>query len=197
MRIRSIKGVLAALVLWGSMTGVQAAEISISPLHQEVMLGNQIMLLLYADFRDEAALGGGLDIFFDSAGMAFAEFNFMAAESVGDDPDFRRMPDVLDGELNGLAFGNFEGMHGRSLIGMLTLDTLAVGDYQLTMAANEGGPPDQPGPFVSFVTGMEMSINFTGASISIIAQAVPVPAAIWLMLGGLGLLGGLARRKNS
>jgi hypothetical protein len=173
----------------------QAASLSVTPISSRVALGDQIILMLYADFRDDPALGGGFDVFFDSSGLDYGAWIFMAPESVGDDPDFRRQPDVLPGELNGIAFGNFEGMFGRSLIGFLTLDALAVGSYDITLANNEGGPPSNPGPFVSFTTGLPMAIDFHGTTVQVIASAIPLPAAAWLLLGGLAALG-LRRRAG-
>jgi hypothetical protein len=192
MKTRVLVKMLVGIAAWLGLGVAQAATVSVTPISSHVMLGDQIILMLYADFRDDPALGGGLDVFFDSTGLGFGSWTFMAAESVGDDPDFRRQPDVLNGELNGIAFGNFEGMWGRSLVGFLTLDTLAVGNYDILLANNQGGPPNNPGPFVSYFTGLQMTVNFQGTHVTV--SGVPIPGAAWLLLGALGLLG---RRRSA
>lgn len=185
---------LAVLLLSGSAMSAQAAELSLSPIYQTVNLGDQIMLLLYGDFRDEPILGGGLDLFFDDEAFGFVSFDFMAAESVGDDPAFRRMPDIHSNELNGISFGNFAGMSSRSLIGIFTFTTLAPGVYDFSLLANEGGGPNNPGPFVS-MAGIPIDVDFSGAVVEVLGgAAVPLPAAVWLMLGGIGFLARFRRR---
>ena len=197
---KGISRALAVLLLSGSAMTANAAELSLSPIYQTVELGNQIMLLLYGDFRDDPVTGGGLDLFFDDDAFGFVSFDFMAAESVGDDPEFRRAPDVLDDELNGISFGGYAGLDSRSLIGIFTFDALAVGTYDFMMAANEGGEGPNggfnPGGFFSMLTGLELDVDFSGAMVEVVGAAVPVPAAVWLMLGGIGFLVRF-RRKDS
>src|SRR5262245_27676699 len=120
MRTTMLARLLVSIALWTGACVAQAASLSVTPVDSRVSLGDQIVLMLYADFRDDPALGGGLDVFFDISGVIFDSWVFMSPDSVGDDPDFRREPDVLPGELNGIAFGNFEGMFGQSLVGILT-----------------------------------------------------------------------------
>jgi hypothetical protein len=196
MRTKLLARLLVCAALCAGTGLAQAASLSVTPISSRVALGDQVILMMYADFRDDPALGGGLDVFFDTTGLEFSSWLFMAPESLGDDPDFRREPDVLAGELNGIAFGNFEGMFGRSLVGFLTLEAVALGSFDVTLANNEGGPPNNPGPFVSFNTGLAMDIDFQGTTIDVISGAVPLPAAAWLLLSGLGILG-LRRRRTT
>ena len=139
MRTKLLARLLVCAALCAGTGLAQAASLSVTPISSRVALGDQVILMMYADFRDDPALGGGLDVFFDTTGLEFSSWIFMAPESLGDDPDFRREPDVLAGELNGIAFGNFEGMFGRSLVGFLTLEAVALGSFDVTLANNEGG----------------------------------------------------------
>ena len=90
-------------------------------------------------------------------------------------------------ELNGLGFGNFGGISGNYLVGVLTFDALAAGVAALTMADN-----DVPAGSWFDVNSNPMTIAYTGAEIHV----VPLPAAVWLMLGGLGMLLGFGKKRR-
>ena len=147
------------------------------------MVGDLVSFDVFADFSDVDTLGGGFDIFFNSAVLGYVSFEFGDSATIGDDPAFRRAPDVLDGELNGIAFGNFDGVGGVFQLGVLTFEALAVGASELSMAENEGGPPDNPGGFFS-IAGTPIDIDFGGADVVV----VPLPAGLLLMLSALGAL---------
>ena len=165
----------------------QAATISLIPLNQNVVLGNTVALQLMMDFSDDATIGGGVDIFYDDSVLQFVSFVFDAG--LGDDPAFRRQPDVLSGELNGLGFGDFSGLSGPSLVGTFTFDTLASGSANFSLAEN-----DYPvGAFYSAATYEVQLVGFQGAAIDV--SAVPVPAAAWLLFSGLAMVGAVSRRK--
>ena len=178
------------VLLWGLAVSAHAASVSLIPSFQAPLVGDLVELEVVMDFTDDPTIGGGIDIFYDSSILGFESFAF--SSTLEDDPDFRRLPDNLDGELNGLAFGDFLGLSGPSTVGTLTFVALGQGTSMLTMAQNEGPPPeDNPGPFVSATTFLPQDVEFHNASVSV----VPLPATFWLLLAAIGSLMGFRYRR--
>ena len=172
--------VLVALYM---VTGqVQAATISLTPLIQNIALGNQVSLQLNMDFSGDPTLGGGVDILYNNSLLSFASFTFDT--SLGDDPSFRRQPDIQPNKLNGLAFGNFGGLGGSRVVGTLVFNTLGAGPVNLTLAENSF----PAGGFYSATTFNPQVVTYTGALVNV--TAVPLPAAGWLLLSGLVVIMG-------
>ncbi len=190
MTIRNILAVLGATFALALGTGAHAAIIDIKPATTTVGIGNQVTLTLVGDFIDEPTIGGGIDVFFDSAALSFVSFEFLDAAIVGDDPDFRRAPDVLDGELNGIGFGNFDGMDGAGPIAVIVFEALATGLTIVDLGINEGGPPDNPGGFFN-LDGASQVVGLDGAKVTV----VPIPAGFLLLGSALVAVGGLRRRS--
>ena len=76
--------------------------------------------------------------------------------------------------LNGLAFGDFNGLAGPAVVGKLTFKALATGRADITLNANLSGP-NNPGPFVSATTFVPQNVGFTGASIDILQSLSRYP----------------------
>ena len=181
-------GWLASVVLGLWATTSQAATVSLSPLNQNVVIGDSISLQLNMDFSDGPTIGGGIDIFYDSSRLSFASFTF--SPSLGDDVGLQRQPDVLTNTLNGLAFGNFNGLSGPSMVGTLTFNTIGMGTALFTMADNVL----PAGGFFSSATFAPQTVTYQGTSVNI--TAVPIPAALWLMLSGMASFGFLFHGKR-
>ena len=192
MRVSSVRKMGAALVT--VMVGICAnasSTLSLLPSSQNVTQGDTFTLTLMGSFPD-GILGGGVDLFFNSDLFSFDALSFDM--TLGDDPQLRRSPDVLNGELNGIAFGNFDGLFGTLTVAQLSFTALAPGGGIFSLAANEGGPPDQPGPFVSIGGDVIDDISFGSVQVSV--QPVPLPAAMWLFGSAVSwLLLGLSRKQ--
>jgi hypothetical protein len=177
--------VIATLVGFGSLA--EAATISLSPGHQDVMVGNVFPVTLSFDFTGgTAVLGGGVDVSYNNSVIDFVSFTYNPALAI--DPDFSRAPDDMPGEVNGISFGNFGGLSGTGVVGTLQFKALALGQTPLTLADNNS----PAGPFFD-VAAKQVTMNYQNAHVNV----VPIPAAVWLF--GSGLLGllSVARRRAS
>lgn len=178
--------------------------------------GSTITIDIYMDFTNDQTVGGGFDILYDEAAVDSVSFAFDA--NFPDDTIFRTngRPDGMDtagdGIYQDIGFGLFEGFGGEDdppmgnpnpnpggeagmqFIGTLTI-ALASGFIGMTtfdfMEATDP-PPEAPGPFTSN-EGTDQDVSFFAYNLTV----VPLPGAVWLMLGGLGALFGFARRKVS
>lgn len=180
----AIAGVLS--VAWATPV-VQAATISLTPLLQEVALGEQVSLTVEMDFSDDATIGGGFDTFFDPNFVRFVSFTFDNA--LGDDPAFRTNPQGLTNEVSEIGFGNFNGISGPTVVGTMVFDTIATGSTAFTMADND----TRLGPFFSADTSLQQVVTYTGADLTI--AAVPLPPGLLLLMSGIiGV--SVIRRRN-
>lgn len=150
--------------------------------------GETLQIDLVGDFTGDGTLGGGLDIFYDAAVIEFLGFDFASA-TLSLDPALSRAPDELAGELEGLGFGNFAGIAGAGRVGTLSFKALAAGSTQLVLAVTDNLL--KGGPFVSADTFGEQAVDLSAASVTV--APVPLPAAAWLMAGGLA---GVAMRRR-
>jgi len=141
----------------------------------------------------DAAFGGGTDFNWDSSALSLVSIVFEGEFGSGPgqfDPAFTRCDNEEcsgPGFIDGLATGNFAGLGdpGPILVATVTFDTLAAGSFLMDISEDDG----IAGPFVSVNTfGPYPDLVFGDATINIVGGAVPVPAAIWLMIGGLATL---------
>jgi hypothetical protein len=201
MTTKKLASVLAAAALLGTSYGAEAHVISLDPIIQKVSLGDTFEVDINMAFS-EATLGGAFDLFYDPAHVEFVSFSFddFFYNNVSD-PAFDHAPDncftdgapfggcdVGDPELNAIGFGNFDGISGSYLVGTIVFRAVGAGASDLTMAVNDA-------PFEGFFsaeTGLPMDVLYNSAKVDI--NAVPVPAAAWLLTTALGLLG--TRRKR-
>lgn len=168
-----------------------AATISLLPSDQTVEIGSQLSLELHMDFTGDPTLGGGVDVFYNDSFFDFVSFTFNPL--LGDTDTSRRQPDELPGELNGLAFGNDSGFTGPALVGTFLFNVLGPEESLVFTLADNNVPA---GGFFSADTFSPQAVTYQGASVTMI-NAVPVPAAAWLLGSGLGIFGLMLRRRSS
>jgi hypothetical protein len=203
MAIKSLITSAAAALIGMSSLNAQAASTWLKTVIQSPTISGVANLELWADGEGVAFLAGGLDVFYDETIVSYNDdFAFDAAFPT--DPDFSRPgtsgdpdncttdPSALGcsgpGEINGIAFGNFNGIADTvTLVGTLSFTGLSVGVSAITMATN-----DLPAGDWFDVSGSPMDVVYRGAQFG-----VPVPAAVWLMTSGLAALFGFARKRKT
>jgi hypothetical protein len=216
MSIKLLQTSALATVIGLASINTQAASIWLQPLSPpdspqviNVNIGEVATLEMWADASDVGGfLAGGLDLFYDSTLLTYND-DFAFDPSFPTDPDFSRPgtsgdPDncFLDpsvtgcsgpGEINGIAFGNFNGLaaDGPTLVGTLSFGGTpgVLGIDILTMADNDFPAGNW---FATDGTDLAGLVEYGDATI----EAVPLPAAAWLMFGGLGMLLSFTRKRK-
>ena len=172
----------------------QATSIWLEPTSHtiNVPLGEVATLEVWADASDVGGiLAGGLDMFYNCTLLTYNDdFAFDAAFPT--DPAFSRTDDNcfasaapgcgVPGEINGIAFGEFNGLaaSGPTLVGTLSFTGLTSGTSLVTMADNDFPTGNC---FATDGTDLAGLIDYGSAEIN----AFPLPAAAWLF--GTGLMG--------
>jgi len=199
MKIQKSIGMALALLLVSVMPA-QAASIWLNPTGPtNIGVGGTVTFEIMADASDVGGfLAGGVDLFYDNTILQYND-DFAFDPAFGQDPAFSRVfdncsttPGALGcagpNELNSMGFGLFTGIAGGgpTLVGSLSFTGLSLGLSTLVLADNDlpaGGWFSNGG---DDLTGL---VTYTGSQVNV----VPLPAAAWLMLGGLGMLWKMGR----
>ncbi len=147
--------------------------------------GAIITVSLVVDLAADQSLGGGFDLNWCTGCIDFIGSTVTAP---GSDPFFTRPGDEGPGTLTGVAFGSFNGYSGEVLAAELTFEV--IGAAGTTTFINLGPNSVPAGPLVDF-SGIPLDVMYNGLEV----QIVPIPAAAWLLLGGLGMLFGFRRQR--
>lgn len=196
MKIREkLFGTFIALMLLGASFTTQAATIWLTPDTQTVGAGDVVTLSIWSNFSDQQTIAGGFDVVYDDTILTNALFVFDDAfQPAITDPAFSRTCDDQPGVCNGIGIGSFSGIGGTGtpdyLMGQITFDVIGEGLASLSMRDNVS----PAGSFIDYNTGAVMVIDYVGAEVAVVSP-VPLPAAAWLMLSGLGALVGFCKRK--
>jgi len=177
-----------------STTFSHAASLTFNQTSVNATLNDIVTIDILMDFTDEPTLGGGTDIFFDPTVLSFQSFDF-GSTTLTLDPAFSRVPDLLPGELEGMAFGEFGGLAGPGVVATLTFQAIGLGNSALTMEVTSEAL--KGGDFVSDVNFLPMVVDFGTANVNVGTAVVPIPAALWLFGSGLVGLAGIAKKRKT
>ena len=167
-------------------TGTQAALISLSPSSQIVNDGDTFLIdLIGSDFNDGDLDGGGVNISFNSSVISLNSVTVDIGTW-----EFFSTSGTIDngtGNVDGITFNSFQSRTGDLLFATLEFTAVDTGVSSLGLSEFSGNP---------FSSGGSAYPNITlDQSALVTVQAVPVPAAMWLFISGLGLLVTTQRRK--
>lgn len=178
----------AALIALTTASLAQGASILLVPTSQIdfALPGDLLTFDVVMDFTDypNGTIGGGFDIVYDTSTLAFS--SFFRDPSIGE-VDFSRDPDILPGLLESWAVAAFVPLPPFAILGSVTFEALTqFGDSFVGTQATQGigGPWVDGTTFVDLVPVEYGLVTFT---------TIPVPGAVWLLLGALGWLGVLKR----
>lgn len=202
----TIRKMIGAAALMGVMASANAASISLvytggASLGTDTdgaalaAVGDVLSFDIVADFTDQPTIGGGWDIAFNSDAFAYGEYT-LDPTGLGPgvlDPGFSSAPCTTTtcedpGVLLSAAFGNFNGYGLDAVVASITFTAVAEGDINFVLSDNIL----PAGSFIDAATFAEIAVDYSNQAT---ARVVPVPAAVWFMLSGLGALVGFGRRK--
>ena len=189
------KKLLASLAAAVILTaGANAATVSVvAP--DKVSEGDKFDIQIFGDFGNDGFQAGGLQLLYDAALISIQNFQFnLNVASALSCPGANLCPVDPAGEFS-IVWGEFltdliPAGAGPTLMATLTATALAptagTALVAIDFSAFTGGWFGAG--FVTIATP-----EFLGAAVEI--NPIPLPAAVWLMIGGVGALAGFRRSK--
>ena len=178
---------LLAFAPWVLVGAAQAASVSLSPSSHNAAVGNTVSFDVSVDFSDVATDGGGFRISYDAALLGNADFSYAELPSpISGVWAFDNTPGLLEG----VGF-DANAFQASTVLGTLSFTVLGAGSTSVDLS-------DMLDPNWRFLDSDQwnpIDVTYSGASLGL-TSAVPVPAALWLMASGLGVLGAGLRRRS-
>lgn len=190
---------------WAIAGNSYAGVISITPFSKDVIFDTQFTVDLSIDFLSPAVLGGGIELTYDPSMLQFDGFAYNSDPSslysgsnfpaIALSEDFTHS--ATTGKIHDIgivsAFGipGYQALPLSGVLGTFTFTPVATGSSDLLIRElNSGEKAGQ------FVTDGSVLINPTINNGTVNVSAVPLPATIWFLLGGLGTLFGFKRKTR-
>lgn len=187
MRIGYLWQILGASALFVGAGLAQAASISFGPpVSQTASLNDTVSFEVTADFTDQATMGGNFEVVYDPGVLSFDSFTYNNAFL---NTGATSVAPIQDTGLVSLGFDALSNGYNSDMV-MGTLSFLAVGVGTDNLSVTDS----RDYPFQDTINWNNINVNYT-QGLSVQVNAVPLPAALWLFLSGLSLLGFKGRRR--
>lgn len=180
---------LAGLILFCLQANSQGASLFLIPTTSvsDVVAGDTVSFDIVMDFTGEPIVGGFFNIAFDANVLQYQSYVF--STNGPQEIDFNIAPLVLDGLLQDASFSNLGGMTGPGTVASVVFTVLptlgAASTFVMTQATTTADVEFLSLDFITVISPDYNSVEVSGA--------VPIPAAVWLMISGVAALLGLRR----
>jgi len=191
MTIKPFVKVLTALVASAMMFNANANSVSLDSALYDGTSG-QITVTVSYDFTDFAMFGGGINLMYDASALSFVSYDQDVSMSQADEAASPTGSLTSEGNYDGFGIGTFAfqtGISDAAAFGTFVFDVLADCTDCIMLG------PNAANPMVS-LAGMPVNAEIFGGDMTVASVSfVPVPAAVWFMLSGLGALVGFGRKS--
>lgn len=137
-------------------------------------------------------LGGAVNLSFDPSVLQVVSVELTAPHTVG---GYAGLLDNASGTIAGIGFADFTGVSaGNYSFASVTFQGIAAGVAALSVT--DANDPVYAWANDVFVGDFPEVVNFTGSTGQVVVTAVPEPESFAMLLAGLGVLAGAARRRT-
>lgn len=194
----SLSHVATMIVASALMTSASANSVGFT--QSQYTAASTVEITLVYDYTEFAMFGGGLDLTYDVAALEFVSYTRAELQ-----PDAQAVASpvgslVEAGVYREFGVGSFDllsGMSSSGEIGTFVFNVIGPLDAGATPCGAHLCLTQTGQYFFTSFDGQAVADILLGNGIteaSITANPIPIPAAVWLMLSGLGALVGLGRK---